>query len=111
MILEQLIFFLTIILFIIFLFFKLSHKKCEYNNILKENYEILKKNIKTNSNYKNTIIQTYFDKSKIPKKVYDNIKKYAPEYNHIIYDDDDCINFLEKYYSKKIVDRFKFFWV
>uniref|UniRef100_A0A6C0DZ43 Uncharacterized protein n=1 Tax=viral metagenome TaxID=1070528 RepID=A0A6C0DZ43_9ZZZZ len=25
------------------------------------------------------IFQTYHDKSKIPQKVYDNIKKYAPD--------------------------------
>jgi hypothetical protein len=41
-----------------------------------------------------TIIQTYFNKSKIPDKVYKNINKYAPAYKHIIYDDNDCIKFL-----------------
>jgi hypothetical protein len=43
------------------------------------------------------LIQTYHDKSKIPKKVYDNIQKYAPEYKHIVYDDKNCIEFLEHF--------------
>jgi mannosyltransferase OCH1-like enzyme len=43
------------------------------------------------------IIQTYYDKSKIPDKVYKNIRKYAPEYKHIVYDDDDCIEFLTQF--------------
>ena len=107
---EKVIFYLIIIFIIIILFFNIMNKKCRYNEILKENYKIIKKNNEENNinfNYKNTIIQTYFDKSKIPNKVYDNIKKYAPEYNHIIYDNDECIKFLKTYYTKKIVNRFK----
>lgn len=62
------------------------------------------------------IIQTYYDKSKIPNKVYENIRKYAPGYKHIIYDDDDCIALLSSFdimfkHNKKgdtdIVDKFK----
>jgi mannosyltransferase OCH1-like enzyme len=52
------------------------------------------------------IIQTYFDKSKIPQKVYDNIKKYAPNYKHIIYDDKECIDFIQKNYGEKYVKKF-----
>ena len=55
------------------------------------------------------IHQTYYDKKKIPQKVYDNIKKYAPEYNHIIYDDVDCVNYLHKYYGKEFVNLFNSF--
>jgi mannosyltransferase OCH1-like enzyme len=64
------------------------------------------------------IIQTYYDKSKIPNKIYKNIQKYAPEYNHIIYDDKECIEFLEQFdvtfkdikkLNFNIVDRFKSF--
>ena len=43
------------------------------------------------------IIQTYHDKSKIRNKVYKNIKKYAPEYTQIIYDDEECIEFLHQF--------------
>lgn len=52
------------------------------------------------------IIQTYYDKSKIPMKVFDNIKKYAPDYKHIIYDDKECLEFLEQNYNKEIVNKF-----
>jgi hypothetical protein len=64
------------------------------------------------------IIQTYNNKSKIQKKVYKNIKKYAPEYTHIIYDDKECVEFLQQFdvtfksiktYNFNIVDKFKSF--
>lgn len=47
------------------------------------------------------------DKKKIPDKVYSNIKKFAPGYQHIIYDDSDCIKFINKYFGEKVVKRFK----
>jgi mannosyltransferase OCH1-like enzyme len=53
------------------------------------------------------IFQTYHDKSKIPIKVYDNIKKYAPNYQHIIYNDKEIIDFLSKNFDKNVVDKFK----
>jgi hypothetical protein len=46
------------------------------------------------------IIQTYYDKFKIPNKVYENIQKYAPDYKHIIYDDKECIKFLTEFDKK-----------
>ena len=52
------------------------------------------------------IIQTYHKKEKIPKKVYDNIKEFAPEYKHIIYDDTECICFFKKYFNKNVIDTF-----
>ena len=52
------------------------------------------------------VIQTYYNKFKIPNKVFDNIKKFAPEYKHIIFDDNECIDFLNKYFDKKVVMAF-----
>ena len=52
------------------------------------------------------IYQTYIDKTLIPDKVYINIKKYADGYQHIIYDDNECLEFIKKYYTKDVVDRF-----
>lgn len=54
------------------------------------------------------IHQTFFSKEKVPQKVYDNIRKYAPEYEHRVYDDTDCINFLTEHYTEDHVKRFKF---
>ena len=52
------------------------------------------------------IISTYVDKSKIPDKVYENIKTFAPNYKHIIFDDKEIISFLKTYYSDDIVKTF-----
>ena len=58
------------------------------------------------SNKKICIFQTYHNKSAIPKKVYDNIKKYAPNYKHIITDDSENKKFIMKYYGKKYRDAY-----
>lgn len=47
------------------------------------------------------IIQTYH--KKIPKKVYDQFKKYAKDYKHIIYKDKQCINFIKNNYPKSVI--------
>ena len=59
------------------------------------------------SNLPKVIIQTYHNKNLIPQKVYHNIKKYAPDYQHLVFDDRECINFLNKEYGVTIVDKFK----
>jgi hypothetical protein len=53
------------------------------------------------------LISTIKDKSKIPKHILENRKKFASNYVDIIFDDEDCIKFLEKYYGKKVSDKFK----
>ena len=54
-----------------------------------------------------TIVQTYKNKEKIPKKVYDNIKKFAPDYKHIIFNDQECITFIEKNFDKNVSNIFQ----
>ena len=53
------------------------------------------------------LISTIKDKSKIPKQVLENRKQFANNYVDLIFDDKDCIKFLEKYYGKKVSDKFK----
>lgn len=53
------------------------------------------------------VIQTYFDKKKIPQKVYDNIKKFAPEYEHIVWDDNECENFMNEFFNPNILLTFR----
>ncbi|KAJ6228090.1 inositol phosphoceramide mannosyltransferase 1 [Anaeramoeba flamelloides] len=53
------------------------------------------------------LFQTYFDKSKIPQKVYDNIAKYAPGYQHVIYDDDEGLAFLKKHFDKNVAQAYR----
>jgi mannosyltransferase OCH1-like enzyme len=62
-----------------------------------------------NTDIPNKIIRTYHCKNKIPSKVYENIKEYAPNSEHIVFDDDECIDFLKKYFDKEIVEAFKNF--
>ena len=52
------------------------------------------------------VMQTYFDISKIPKKVYNNIDVYANGFEHIIYDDNSALLFLDEFYSKDVVNAF-----
>jgi len=67
--------------------------------------------IDKSSNFNTTVIpkkvmQTYFDISKIPQKVYDNIAMYANGFEHIIYDDNAAVSFLNEFYSKDVVNAF-----
>ena len=109
------------ILFIIFILFVLLYffYNCIYKTSIQFYYNYtyqFSKNEPINKKIPKVIIQTYYNKSKIPNKVYENIKKYAPDYKHIIYDDQECINFLSEFDKNfqnikktnfSIVDRFK----
>tara|TARA_R110000851_G_scaffold76989_1_gene169409 strand:+ start:167 stop:907 length:741 start_codon:yes stop_codon:yes gene_type:complete len=72
-----------------------------------KNKKIYLKNTSQIKKVPKIIMQTYWDKTLIPQKVYDGIKKHCPDYEHIVYDDNECINFLKQNYSKEIVDKFK----
>ena len=52
------------------------------------------------------IISTYYDKNKIPQKVFENIKKYAHDYQYIVFDDNQIITFLKKYYPPNVLNAF-----
>ena len=70
-------------------------------------YLVIENFINSNENkIPKVIISTYFDKSKIPQKVYDNIKEFAPNYKHIIYDDNEIVLFLKKYYGQDVLNTF-----
>jgi len=43
------------------------------------------------------IIQTFKDKNNIASKVYKNKEQYAPGYKHIVFDDNECLQFLRRY--------------
>jgi mannosyltransferase OCH1-like enzyme len=107
------ILFLITIMTIISLFLTYYHKfykfrrsiyyKDTYVNYNKSKYI---KNIHYNDNGK-LLFQTYYDKSKIPQEVYENIKKYASEYEHIVLDDNDIISFLNIHYNDNVIKTFK----
>jgi hypothetical protein len=73
--------------------------------ILKENNF---KNSKDNSNsIPKKIFITYHSKDRIPKKVFDNLEKYAKNIPYELFDDNDIVKFLKKYYHNNIINKFK----
>lgn len=77
---------ILIILFIIYCF----------SFYIQTNYNLYKENfINSKIGIPKVIIQTIKDKNKIPDKVKYNIRKFAHNYKHIIYDDQQCIDFFK----------------
>ena len=60
---------------------------------------------------KRNLFMCYHDKSKIPQKVYDNLRKYAKGYNVQIYDDKEIIQFFKDHYkdSYRYINKFNKF--
>ena len=103
MIKKVTIYVIVFVIFIILLY--IVSYSIRYNS-LKNEIDVYLKNKNDEKETPNILIQTYYDKKKIPQKVYDNINKYASNYKHIIFDDDDCIKFLSENYSPVVVKRF-----
>ena len=49
---------------------------------------------------------TYMSRDRVPKKVFETLKKYAGDYEIIFYSDDDCKEFLKKNYGDSYVNKF-----
>jgi len=80
-------------------------KRCFYNITIGK--ALLKESLQINDGMTPKLLfQTYKDKSKIPNEVYQTIQKYASEYNHIVLDDTDAINFLTEYFEATVVKTF-----
>ena len=84
------------ILFIVFSIFKI--------HLRKESFQYSTDNL--NSHIPKVIISTYYRKDLIPNKVYSNIKKFAPGYKYIIFDDQEIIIFFKKYYPPLVLESF-----
>lgn len=52
------------------------------------------------------VYMTYHDMDSVPQYVFDNINKYCSGYEVKIYNDNMCLEFLEKYYGKEAVEIF-----
>ena len=52
------------------------------------------------------LVQSYVDVSKVPPKVYDNVKKFAPGWKHRIYDDANATAFLKEHFRPEVAARF-----
>lgn len=78
----------------------------------KESYDqsIVKTKIQPGKKIPKHIYMTYKDKQNIPSNVLENYSRHA-KYNgeqipYTIYDDDDCLKFITKYFNKKVADCF-----
>ena len=91
---------LLIILLIILCFILVIKKKNYFKCEILENYSI-------NTNIPKNIYLTYKTKD-IPKYVIKNWEKLNPDYNIYLFDNDDCIKFLNDNYGKLFVDIFNF---
>lgn len=70
------------------------------------NFRLPRSEYFTSTSIPHVIVSTYSDKKEIPQKVYDNIKKYAQNYKYKIYDDQEIIQFLKKYYPPNVIQAF-----
>lgn len=60
------------------------------------------------TNYIPQIIhQTYSDIKKVPLKVYENIKKFAPLHQHVLYDDAAALKFLTRNFNSQVSKAFE----
>jgi len=64
-----------------------------------------------NNTYPNIIpkylFQTYIDSKRVPQKVFDNIKKFASDYNYYFFDDHQAEQFLKEFYIPIVLQKFK----
>lgn len=60
-----------------------------------------------NTSTSKVLISTIKDKKQIPDYIFENRKRFAKNYNHIVYSDDECIQFLKKYYGTRISKKFQ----
>jgi len=52
------------------------------------------------------LFQTYISKERVPKKVHDNISKYASDYSYFFYDDNQCRDFLHNHFIPEVLQKF-----
>lgn len=106
---KEIIRYLIYILLFVLVFYVIYgiHYQYMLSSMSEKNNKIYLKNISQCRETPKIIMQTFWDKTLIPQKVYDGIKKHCPGYKHIVYDDNDCINFLQQNYGEEIVNKFK----
>mmetsp|Transcript_25319 Transcript_25319/g.57104 ORF Transcript_25319/g.57104 Transcript_25319/m.57104 type:complete len:351 (-) Transcript_25319:194-1246(-) len=53
------------------------------------------------------LVQSYTDVAMVPPKVYENVRTYAPEWDHLIFDDGNATAFLDKHFDSGVAARFR----
>lgn len=52
------------------------------------------------------LLQTYHKPDRIPNYIKENILKYASDYEYHLFDDNSGLDFLKKYYTQQVIDRY-----
>ena len=68
-------------------------------NLYKDGFEVQSKIPKI-------IMQTYIDRDKVPQKVFDNMKKYAPEYEYLFFNNEGCLRFLKEHFDQTVLNAY-----
>jgi hypothetical protein len=76
----------------------------DYNNVILNNVQPI--DVQPTTKIPKLLSQTYHLPHKIPEKVFDNVKKFATDYKVVIYDDKEGEDFIRKYYTNQVVDRY-----
>lgn len=100
------VFYFIVLLFFLLIFYLL---KCYWLTNRNKSINIFDNKTEYKVNLKiipKDIILTIKDKSKIPSYIFDQYNQYAKNYNLIIFDDNDCIEFLKKEYGNEYVNKF-----
>jgi mannosyltransferase OCH1-like enzyme len=99
---------LLIVLYLVYRIIKGRFEKPKYWNsdYIDKSKKLYLTGNKVENPYKNPLFQVYHTKSKIPGIVYENAKKFAPEYTHIVLDDTEIRPILSKYFTKPVLDKF-----
>ena len=78
----------------------------------KKHHHLFNNNIEMQSNQEDDrkvpklILQTCHDPTKVPTKVADNFKRFAPDYERRVYSENEAIQFLRRYFSFSVVHKF-----
>lgn len=90
-----------------YLWFFLSIQSVCYTKQILKDHNKTHENNERNMNKKPKLFITYWDKNKIPQKVYHNLQQFAPSYEICVYDDHDGELFLAEYFHIEVLDQFK----
>lgn len=79
----------------------------DYNNVILRSKPDTLVDVQKTEKIPKLLSQTYHLPHKIPKKVQDNVKKFAPDYKVVLYDDKNGEEFIRQHYTDQIVDKYK----
>ena len=51
-----------------------------------------------------TIVQSWKSRESVPGRIFEAIRKYAPEYKHVFFDDNDAVMFLSQNYPPQVLN-------